>query len=692
MNGPKLTALSCTVALVALVTTPALAQDNGAGNAPIVLDTVVLTGEKQARSLKDTASSVAIITAQDFERGAAQESIADAATGIPNVTYTASGGQGGAPTIRGQDSEGPNSGAVAFFGGTAPRLAFNLDGHYLGYNEVVWGSQALWDVDTIEVFRGPQTATQGANSIAGAIIVKTKDPTFEREGALQLEYGSHNRRRASLMASGPISEDLAARIAIDYSGRDNYIDYTNPAFATGSTDQDHESRTIRAKLLWQPKEIPGLEAKLTFSHSLTNRPNWEAATEPFDELESATASNPSWKVRTNSTILDLGYEFDNGITLSNQLQYSDIWVKRSTEPTSSGTAVLKQDVVSNETRLNFGTAEDQYSGVAGVFVSRMDSDEVLDFRGTTTYDDRKDSLGIFSEGTVRFAERWSLTAGLRYQRDEISRKGVSSFTPNILDYSETFDSWLPKLALAYDVNEATRIGAMVSKGYNPGGVTLNLDSGEYVPFDAESSWNYELFGRTRLLDDRLELTGNLFYTELDDAQRYVVTSLPENIGSAITVNAEKAKSYGLELGVDYLVRDNLRVKGGLGLLHTEITRFSNAAADYQGHRFGRAPDYSLMLAADWAITPEWNLSGQLRHTDGYFSDDNEDEATKVDAYTVVNARMTWQPREHIQAFAYVNNLFDDRSATYLRASRSIGGFEATVVEPREVGLGLKVTF
>lgn len=68
---------------------------------------------------------------------------------------------------------------MAFFGGTAPRLAFNLDGHYLGYNEIVWGSQALWDVESIEVFRGPQTATQGANSIAGAIIVKTKDPTFQ---------------------------------------------------------------------------------------------------------------------------------------------------------------------------------------------------------------------------------------------------------------------------------------------------------------------------------------------------------------------------------------------------------------------------------------------------------------------------------------------------------------------------------
>ncbi|MBT0778800.1 TonB-dependent receptor [Paracoccus sp. pheM1] len=200
------------------------------------------------------------------------------------------------------------------------------------------------------------------------------------------------------------------------------------------------------------------------------------------------------------------------------------------------------------------------------------------------------------------------------------------------------------------------------------------------------------FGRIRLLDDRMELTGNLSCTRLHDAQRYVVTSLPENIGSAITVNAERTRSHGLELGMDDLLRDNLRVKAGLGLLHAEIGRLTSAAAEYQGHRFGRAPDYTLSLAADWDITPEWQLSGQLRHTDGYYSGDNKDRETWIGPYTVANARLTWQPHENLQAFAYVSNLFDDRSVTSLRASRSIGGFEATVVEPRELGIGLKMTF
>jgi outer membrane receptor protein involved in Fe transport len=59
-----------------------------------------------------------------------------------------------------------------------PRATINLDGHYLNYNEMYFGAPSVWDVDSIEVYRGPQTTSQGANAIAGAIVVKTKDPTF----------------------------------------------------------------------------------------------------------------------------------------------------------------------------------------------------------------------------------------------------------------------------------------------------------------------------------------------------------------------------------------------------------------------------------------------------------------------------------------------------------------------------------
>ncbi|WBU62148.1 TonB-dependent receptor [Paracoccus albus] len=671
--------------------TLALAQD-GTTNPVIVLDTLVITGEKLSRSIDKTASSVAVVTAEDLEENSQIETVAEATADVPNLSYANTGGFAGAPTIRGQDSEGPNSGATAFFGGTQPRTSVNLDGHYLNYNEQVFSGTAVWDVDSIEVFRGPQTVAQGANSIAGAIIVNTKDPTFSPEGAVQLEYGSRNKRRVSAMYSAPIAKDLAARVALDYSARDTFIDYTSTAYQETDTGHDLESRNARVKLLWQPEELPGFEAKLTFSHSNTNRPTWEAATIPFEDRDSTATSNPSWAQRTNTTVLDLRYDAANGTTLTNRLQYSDGHTFRETVPETSGTAILDTKSISNETRATFGTEDDPISGVVGLYASRNEADEYLNFRGDSNYYDEKESLGIFSEVNWRFADRWILSGGLRYQRDHIVRNGESSFARTKLDYDEIFDAWLPKLSLAYEIRPDTTIGALISKGYNPGGTSLNLNNGVYYDYGAETVWNYELFGRARLLDDRLFLTGNLFYSEFDNAQRYVFAEVVGGLWSSYTINADKAKSYGLEVTADYHASDALRLKAGLGLLRTEITEFSDAIGDYEGTEFARAPRKTLTLGADWDITPDLRLSGNLRYTDGYYSDDANSDDRKVDSFTIANTRMTYTPRDNMELFAYVNNIFDENAATFMRPSATIGGYEATVTEPRELGVGLKVTF
>ena len=187
----------CSLLAMAVSGWPAAAQDRepAQDSGVIVLDQIILVGEKISRSLNDTAASVSVISERDLDDDQPVDTVEKAIEKTPNLTYT---GTVGAPIIRGQDSQGPNSGAGAFFGGTVPRASINVDGRYLSYNEYAYGAASVWDVAGIEVFRGAQTTSQGANSIAGAIIVHTKDPTFTPEGAYQLEVGSNKRRRASL--------------------------------------------------------------------------------------------------------------------------------------------------------------------------------------------------------------------------------------------------------------------------------------------------------------------------------------------------------------------------------------------------------------------------------------------------------------------------------------------------------------
>ncbi|RNF35308.1 TonB-dependent receptor [Paracoccus methylarcula] len=656
----------------------------------IVLEPIILEGEKLLRSISDTASSVSALSAEDIASDVGASSVAEAINGMPNVVFpdTVS-----APIIRGQDTQGPNSGAGAFFGGTVPRAKTNVDGHYLSYNETVFGVASIWDVDAIEVFRGPQTIAQGANSIAGAIIVNTKDPSFTPEGAARLQYGTGGSRRASVAYSAPLGQDLAARISLDHAGRDGFIDYVNPGFQKGETDQDFAASEARFKLLWQPQAAPGLEAMLTFSHKQSNRPTSEAAGLPYDDLESTSLGMPSWDQRVNTTIADVSYEFSNGMQLSNQTQFSDQSIHRLAAPAENGEAFIDSKEISNETRLTFGGEDSRFSGVVGLFYAKTESDELLYTRGVSEFEDTKENLGVFSELTWRPDDRWTVSAGLRYQRDSIERSGTSSLAREELDYDRSFDAWLPKISVAYDVSPDVTVGALVSKGYNPGGVNLSFVQGRYFNFDAERATNYELFGRADLIDGRMRLTGNLFYTRFSDSQRVLPEYLDGLPRGNIVVNADDAKAYGLDLTMDYAVNDTLRVKAGLGLLHSEIGEFTDAAGvNYEGNKFGRTPDHTISLGMEWQVTDKTTVAADVSHIGGYYSTDWNRASYEVDSYTIANARVDHALNDKVNLYAYVENIFDERAPTYKYDDRQIGGIIASMTKPREVGLGLDLRF
>ncbi|MFJ2545906.1 TonB-dependent receptor [Pseudomonas sp. NPDC087612] len=660
------------------------------GKPGIVFEPIIVTGEKLERELKDTASSVSIKTAKEIDKEkTGSASVAEVLNDVPNVIYTDSVG---APIIRGQDTQGPNNGQNVFWGGTVPRATINLDGHYLNYNEMFFGATSVWDIDSIEVFRGPQTTSQGANAIAGAIIVNTKDPTFTPEAAYQTEVGSYDAKRSSVAVSGPLmGNELAGRLAVDYSARDTFIDYDNPKFQRGKADQNFRAVTARAKLLWVPESLPGLEAKYTFAHNDSNRPSQEAASAPLHKLDHDTTTMPSWEQDTNTSVVDVSYDFDNGIKLFNQAQYSLSNVQRFTGIAGEGDADIKQKNASNESRITFGDALDTLSGMGGIYYAHTKTDETLNLRGLSAFDDTKENLGIFGELNYRLSERWTLSTGLRFQQDHIERQGNSVLAPTALDYEKTFSALLPKVSLAYAATPDWTVGALVSRGYNPGGVSLNLTTRQWAYFKEESIWNYELFSRANLLDDRLILSSNLFYMDFKDAQYNIPVVISPGVAQSYTINAEKAHAYGLELSADYRVLDNLTLKASAGALRTRIDKISSNA-DYQANEFARSPGYTLSFGPSWDITDKLNLNVQVRHLDGYYSDTANTSSYSVKPYTLTDARMSYQFNKQVQLYGYVKNVFDDRSPTYMQQNRGIGGTEASMTLPRMVGVGVKGAF
>src|SRR5438309_4666386 len=146
---------------VLLLIAPAAATAAVGQPTAVGTDTIIVTGERVKRSLKDTPSSVAVFDQGDIDAMAAPDRIQQILELVPNVLVPTSRD---APNIRGQSSVGVLGGLPAFLGGARPRTVMQIDGRTVTFYEFINTTEGLWDVDHVEVFRSPQTTTQGVNS------------------------------------------------------------------------------------------------------------------------------------------------------------------------------------------------------------------------------------------------------------------------------------------------------------------------------------------------------------------------------------------------------------------------------------------------------------------------------------------------------------------------------------------------
>ena len=236
-----------------------------------------------------------------LEKRPALDGLNDLLGRIPNVTMTGTGNEG--PAVRGIDGTGPASGANAFLAGTRSRFNLQVDGRPASYNEIVFGDAGIWDVQQIEILRGPQSTLQGRNAIAGTLAMKTRDPTFEREIKVRAVGGNMQNRQYSAALSGPIvDEQVAFRLSADQKTSESYV-LTSP-FVSRWREIDEprkvETHQFRGKLLLKPRALEGFSALLTLSHSDFSGPQQEIVRAPFEEHVTRFDPMPLFEPRTNT--------------------------------------------------------------------------------------------------------------------------------------------------------------------------------------------------------------------------------------------------------------------------------------------------------------------------------------------------------------------------------------------------------
>ena len=644
---------------------------------------IVVTGERTERSLKDTASSVVVMTARELEARPARE-VEDLLAFVPNVQL-GTGSQG--PSIRGQDTTGALQALPAFLGGNRPRTTLIVDGRAVTYNEFVFGNAPLWDVERVEVFRSPQTTTQGQNSIAGAIFVHTADPTFEPEYRLRLIGGDFHTRQVSTVASAPISAGVAARVAGDLRYNRTTTEIRD---IVEDGDPNHQVYgLLRSKLLFQPGWAPDSRLAVTFAHAQSQSPQLVQTRVPYRERRDPVGGYGVFRIRADSLTAAFDHRRNDvaaklvlsaGDSLSERLAPRGFGQARNAARDWSAEAVVSW-APEGPLRLTAGIADRHVA-----LNQRIDLSLLV---GVPRFRDRQRGTGLFGEASYAFGSA-TVTAGLRYQRDRQRRTGgfTTAFGPIDLHYDRSFDAWLPKLSFAYDLSPALTAGLLVQKAYNPGGTTLRFDTGEPDNFEAERLWDYEVFARAAL-SSGISLAINAFYYDMRNAQRAKEIRIPApnglTVGFADLYNVERARTYGAEAEARWRTGERLSAALGLGLLRTKVTDAGSGNPDIEGREFDRAPHLTASAAVDWRPAARVRLSAQVRHHGGYWSDPLNAPVSRVGSGTIADARGEYDAGR-ASLFAYARNLFD----TFSIVARDPLG--ATLENPREVGVGVEARF
>lgn len=669
----------------AFVVVPALAQQTTSDE---TLSTVIVTGEKIGRSIMDTPTSVNVLSARELERRAGLQTAKDILENTPNISLVGTGNQ--APTVRGVDGTGAAKGADAFYAGSRPRLNVQIDGRPASYNEVTFGDTALWDLEQVEVLRGAQSTLQGRNAIAGTVIMRTKDPTYEPEGSVRVGGGNFEQRRYSGVVSGPLSEDTAAfRLSADYLTRQTFVDGYQ-SFPGVEDPGDIEALNLRGKLLLEPTSIEGLRTLLTLTHSSYTNPQTEIVYRPFEDRRSTFVDEPVFEPQTTSLIADTRYTINEQLTFEGLLSGTDLGVKRKA-PAGSGIVDIDGKEYLFEPRLRF--QGDAVGGVAGVYLYRAEQDESIDFPSPQAFDDRVTTAAIFGEGTWPLTDSLDLIFGARYEQENHERHGGDQ-TSVVISLDESYRAFLPKLGLAWHVAEDTTVGVMVSRGYNGGGAGFTFDerSGIFTnyQYDPEYATSVELFARRQALDGRLGLTANVFYSNYRDMQlSYDLTPADPTDYSFVVKNADEAESYGAEVGADWAIGSGLTAYGSLGILQARITKYPDSG--FQGNDQPLSPSLTAAAGVAWQSAQGWEASLTGRYSSSYYSDLDNQPRGKVDPYFVANAQLGYT-FSRVRVYGYVENLFDSDKLLALYSGPTLEEDTADILPPRTYWAGVEVSF
>lgn len=687
---------------------PANASQESTGEADaktadgVTLETVTVTGStERSTDVHKSSDSISVIDGGVAEDLGIQN-LRDTLRLMPNVNSSPANMGNNGIIVRGVNSEG-----VGEATGNRSLVAVTIDGASQSLEGIRRGARGMWDVESVEVHRGPQISLPGRNGLVGAMVVQTRKPTDYWEGSLKGGAGEDGLREGGYMLSGPLVPGMLAFRVAGESMRENHgISYREPLLSVLDEGRYHSSR---AKLLLTPPALPGLA--VSYAHSdVYDRPAVTAVdvTDPWSRRLSSFNNNEVREGRVGSNVLGADYTWAPDWRLKWRASWIDTRAIIGTPPYPAysrdeirNDKDQTQDVVLSYASPsldadfgifhgNFNYVRDSVVKVGAIYVQDLVSD--MDVTNSAFYADVR----------WRPAPAWQLMAGAR--RDSERNETLTTFRqrsfykPIFNDATGTrrdassYKALHPKLGITYTINSAHNIGLTVTRGGRAGYYELTGFFGNGHEVEPEELLSYEIAYRGKWWDGKVATQLNLFrygWRDMQIAVNSPVVVNGVNTTRTITWNADKAEIKGLELQAESRPARGFQLGGSVGLLSSRIKEFYLAATatDYSGARMPESPALSIGL---WGIYRSGGLFASTDVTyksEFYSTGDFAGNRTRiVDGYTLTNLRIGYEST-YWAVVAHVDNVFDRQ---FILGRDTLGS--AYVGDARRVGVVATLRF
>lgn len=703
---------------------PALAQDASAAQ-PEASDTdntlgeIVVTAQRREQRADDVGVTINVLTGSDL-KAAGTQSVVDLAAITPNVQIkNVVANSVVNVSIRG-------IGLNDYAANNNPAAGMYVDNVYLV--SPVMLSFGLFDIDRVEILKGPQGDLYGRNTTAGAVNIISRKPSATTDIQLEAGYGSYDSWHLDGAVGGALTSTLSARFALQ-TVQQGSGPQTN--YVTGNRIGKVDRTNGRLQLLWEPSDSfnlllnghKGYDRSDVSLYKADNILTTEEDAYAGQPRVSGAGIDPHMELESSGVSLTANWSISPQVTLTSISAYEHFTRLHAEDTDGTSLSFLDStyrnsiDQYSEELRLAYHG--DGLELIGGAFYSHdkvetrdeFFSSDLLPLLGLAgldtignTYRQRTDAYAAFMHAEWTFAPNLTLVGGLRYTKEDkvfdqattfLCTAGSCSklFAPVSNDYSTSNISG--KIGLNYQAGDRTLIYGSISRGFKSGGFQgqLTFDPTVLQPFDDEKLTAYELGVKTRLFSN-LQLNAAVFDYEYSDAQIYgPLFDSPVGVLFGIA-NVGDVRVQGVEADARWRPTAGLDLRFGVGVIDTEVTR-SVVAGVAKGSVLPNSPSLTLngRMKYEWSVSDrasaDITLSGNYQSRVRFDVVRSPAEAVEG-GYFLGNAEVGIFFSDHWRASVWVKNIFDRLYRT--QALNTSVGWTSQYGPPRTAGFNLSYQF